>query len=65
MDFLAREIASLRNSVGELATRDYVRSELRAELRTMLAELDAEDARPASRDSDHGPRSHSRDVDHR
>lgn len=41
MDFLAREIASLRNSVGELATRDYVRSELRAELRTMLAELDA------------------------
>lgn len=65
MDFLAREIASLRNSVGELATRDYVRSELRAELRTMLAELDAEDARPASRDSDHGPRSHSRDADHR
>ena len=41
MDFLAREIASLRMSVGELATRDYVRSELRAELRTMLAELDA------------------------
>ncbi|GAA1427791.1 DUF1003 domain-containing protein [Microlunatus lacustris] len=40
MDFLAREIASLRNSVGELATRDYVRSELRSELRTMLAELD-------------------------
>ena len=39
MDFLAREIASLRNSVGELATRDYVRSELRSELRTMLAEL--------------------------
>ena len=43
MDFLAREIASLRMSVGELATRDYVRSELRAELRTMLAELDAAD----------------------
>jgi len=41
MDFLAREIASLRMSVGELATRDYVRSELRTELRTMLAELDA------------------------
>ena len=50
MDFLAREIASLRNSVGELATRDYVRSELRSELRTMLAELDAaaEDGRDAS-----------------
>ena len=41
MDFLAREIASLRNSVGQLATRDYVRSELRSERRTMLAELDA------------------------
>ncbi|HVD82117.1 MAG TPA: DUF1003 domain-containing protein [Propionibacteriaceae bacterium] len=43
MDFLAREIASLRMSVGELATRDYLRSELRAELRAILAELDGED----------------------
>lgn len=43
MDFLAREIASLRMSVGELATRDYIRSELRAELRTILAELESED----------------------
>jgi uncharacterized membrane protein len=40
MDFLAREIASLRMSVGELATRDYVRSELRSELREILAELE-------------------------
>jgi uncharacterized membrane protein len=40
MDFLAREIASLRMSVGELATRDYLRSELRSELRAILAELD-------------------------
>jgi uncharacterized membrane protein len=40
MDFLAREIASLRMSVGELATRDYLRSELRNELRTILADLD-------------------------
>ena len=30
MDFLAREIASVRMSVGELATRDYLRSELRS-----------------------------------
>lgn len=44
MDFLAREIASLRMSVGELATRDYVRSELRTELRAILAELDEERA---------------------
>jgi uncharacterized membrane protein len=43
MDFVAREIAGLRMSVGELATRDFVRSELRAELRTMLAELEAQD----------------------
>ncbi len=43
MDFLAREIASLRMSVGELATRDYLRSELRTELRAILAELESED----------------------
>ena len=40
MDFVAREIAGLRMSVGELATRDYVRSELRTELRAILAELE-------------------------
>jgi uncharacterized membrane protein len=40
MDFLAREIASLRMSVGELATRDYLRAELRNELRSILTELD-------------------------
>ena len=40
MDYLAREIASLRMSVGELATRDYLRSELRSELREILAELE-------------------------
>jgi len=36
MEFLAREVASLRMAVGEVATRDFVRSELRA----LLAELD-------------------------
>jgi len=35
MEFLTREVASLRMAVGEVATRDYVRSELRA----LLAEL--------------------------
>ncbi|HET9647466.1 MAG TPA: DUF1003 domain-containing protein [Microlunatus sp.] len=40
MDFVAREIAGLRMSVGELATRDYVRSELRNELRAILDELE-------------------------
>jgi uncharacterized membrane protein len=43
MDFLAREIAGLRMSVGELATRDYLRSELRSELRAILAELESDD----------------------
>jgi uncharacterized membrane protein len=30
MEFLAREMASVRMALGEVATRDYVRSELRA-----------------------------------
>jgi len=40
MEFLAREVASLRLSMGEVATRDYLRSELRA----LLAELDERDS---------------------
>lgn len=48
MDYLAREIAGLRVSVGELATRDYLRSELRGELRSILADLD-EDERERDR----------------
>jgi uncharacterized membrane protein len=28
-DYLAREIAGLRNAMGEVATRDFMRSELR------------------------------------
>ena len=36
MEFLAREVASLRMSVGEVATRDFLRSELRS----LLADLD-------------------------
>ena len=45
MDFLAREIASLRMSVGELATRDYLRSELKSELRAILQDLEADEER--------------------
>ena len=44
MDYLAREIAGLRMSVGELATRDYLRSELRNELRSILADLEDEES---------------------
>ncbi len=36
MEFLAREVASLRMSVGEVATRDFLRSELRS----LLTDLD-------------------------
>ena len=36
MEFLAREVASLRMALGEVATRDYLRSELRG----LLNELD-------------------------
>ena len=39
MEFLAREMASLRMAVGEVATRDYLRSELRS----LLADLHARD----------------------
>jgi uncharacterized membrane protein len=39
MEFLAREVASLRMAVGEVATRDFLRSELRG----LLAELDERD----------------------
>ena len=36
MEFLAREISSIRMALGEVATRDYVRSELR----TLIQELE-------------------------
>jgi uncharacterized membrane protein len=35
MEFLAREMASLRMALGEVATRDYVRSELRSLLQDL------------------------------
>ncbi len=41
MEYLAREIASLRMAVGEMATRDFLRSELRS----LLSDLD-DRARP-------------------
>ncbi len=42
MDYLAREIAALRMTVGEMATREFIRAELRNELREVLQELDDE-----------------------
>ncbi|MFW6775356.1 DUF1003 domain-containing protein [Nocardioides sp. CPCC 205120] len=46
MEFLAREVASLRLAVGEVATRDFVRSELRA----LLAELGDGEEREGGRE---------------
>jgi uncharacterized membrane protein len=43
MEFLAREVASLRMAVGEVATRDFLRSELRT-LRDDLVEPDNDEA---------------------
>jgi len=45
MEFLAREMASVRMALGEVATRDFVRSELRA----LLQELEDEDERAPDR----------------
>ncbi|MFF0815437.1 DUF1003 domain-containing protein [Rhodococcus sp. NPDC003318] len=43
-EFLARELASLRLAVGEVATRDYLRREL-DEIKSMLVERDSEEPR--------------------
>src|SRR5215212_6271625 len=43
MEFLAREVASLRIAVGEVATRDFLRSELRS-LRDDLSDDDEDEA---------------------
>jgi uncharacterized membrane protein len=52
MEFLAREVASLRMAIGEVATRDFLRSELRG----LLADLDERDAEPESEgDEPHSP----------
>jgi uncharacterized membrane protein len=51
MEFLAREVASLRMAMGEVATRDYLRSELRA----LLAELE-ERHQPAESGGEDGSR---------
>jgi len=47
MEFLAREVASLRMAVGEVATRDFLRSELR----TLLSELDTRDQEAREQDA--------------
>jgi uncharacterized membrane protein len=64
MEFLAREMASLRMAIGEVATRDYVRSELRSllnelEERRREEEEAADEGSPSaagSGDEDHADR---------
>ena len=50
-EYLTREVAALRISLREVATRDFVRSELRSLLEELIALQDADDAedsRPTS-----------------
>ncbi|MFL0424009.1 MULTISPECIES: DUF1003 domain-containing protein [Kocuria] len=62
-EYLTREIASLRIALREVATRDYVRSELRSLLEEILEAQDRRDETsepgPESRRSDGGRRSES------
>jgi uncharacterized membrane protein len=52
MEFLAREVASLRMAVGEVATRDFLRSELRG----LVGELEErEQAHAEGRDTEARP----------
>ena len=51
MEFLAREVASLRMALGEVATRDFLRSELR-NLVEELGETDEGDEDPADSGSE-------------
>lgn len=50
-EFLAREMASLRIALSEVATRDFVRSELRNLLEDLHAEQQAEDGTTPDRRS--------------
>jgi uncharacterized membrane protein len=50
MEFLAREVASLRLAMGEVATRDFLRSELR----TLLAEITEADHDEDGASAGHG-----------
>ena len=46
MEFLAREVASLRMAVGEVATRDFLRSELRTLVAELAPEADDQHSEP-------------------
>ncbi|MCR6712680.1 MAG: DUF1003 domain-containing protein [Demequina sp.] len=53
-EYLAREVAALRQALNEVATRDFVRGELRALLEELKEDEEADrdsESRPASRSS--------------
>ena len=54
MEFLAREMASLRMALGEVATRDYVRSELRSLLQELEEQNEERDRRSGTDATDEG-----------
>lgn len=56
-DYLAREVASLRASLGDVATRDFVRSEMRETLEQILTRLDQLEQRSSDRAEDGSPES--------
>ncbi len=49
-EYLMREVASLRVALGEVATRDYIRSELR----DLLDDLDERESKPRAKKKKHG-----------
>jgi uncharacterized membrane protein len=51
-DYLARELASIRLALGEVATRDYMRGELRDLVEDLTARMDAIEAERRSRGED-------------
>ncbi len=57
MEFLAREVASLRMAVGEVATRDFLRSELRSLLQDLEEHVD-ERAQSHATEDESGPTHH-------
>ena len=61
MDFLAREAAALRGAVGEVATRDYLRSELSRLIEVVEAAQGPSAAADGPRE--HGRRGHPRPDD--
>jgi uncharacterized membrane protein len=63
MEFLAREMASVRMALGEVATRDFVRSELRALLQELEDDAERPDQRPDQRPEQRHEQRHDQRLD--